>query len=86
MVDQIYRILKVPPEKRFYFMEAIGNTSGASTPILLAEAWRQGLIRPSMRILLAAFGNGLSWGITVIEWPAAVAAPVQGPVEPEELD
>lgn len=82
MVDQIYRVLKVPPEKRFYCMETLGNVSGASTPILLAEAWRQGIVQPGMRILLAAFGNGLSWGVTVIEWPANAGAPVQGSIEP----
>lgn len=84
MVDQIYRALKVPPEKRFYFMEMIGNVSGASTPILLAEAWRQGLVRPGMRILLSAFGNGLSWGVTVIEWPEGVGPAVRGALEPGE--
>lgn len=82
MVDQIYRVLKVPPEKRFYFIEEIGNTSGASVAILLAEAWRQGVVRPGMRILLAAFGNGLSWGVTVIEWSAKAGSAVQGMVEP----
>ena len=82
MVDQIYRALKVPLEKRFYFMETIGNISGASTPILLAEAWRQGLVRAGEHVLLAAFGNGLSWGVTVIEWPEDVGSAVQGPIEP----
>lgn len=86
MVDQIYRTLKVPPEKRFYFSELIGNVSGASTPVLLAEAWRQGALRPGMRILLAAFGNGLSWGVTIIEWPPDAGPPVQGPLEPGDED
>jgi 3-oxoacyl-[acyl-carrier-protein] synthase-3 len=81
MVDQIYRVLKVPPEKRFYTLEKLGNTSGASTAILLAEAQRQGVVRPGMRILLAAFGNGLSWGITAFEWAAHAERPVQAPVE-----
>lgn len=81
MVDQIYRVLKVPPEKRFYWMEELGNTSGASTAILLAEAARQGRLQPGMRVLLAAFGNGLSWGVTAFEWDER-AAVVQAPIEP----
>lgn len=84
MVDLIYRALKVPSEKRFYFMEMVGNVSGPSTPMVLAEAWRQGLIRPGTRTLLAAFGVGLSWGIVVIEWPEDVGPAVQAPVEPGE--
>jgi len=81
MVDQIYRVLKVPPEKRFYWMEELGNTSGTSTAILLAEAARQGRLQPGMRVLLAAFGNGLSWGVTAFEWNER-AAVVEAPIEP----
>ena len=84
MVDMIYRALEVPLEKRFYFMESVGNVSGASTPMVLAEAWRQGRIRPGTRTLLAAFGVGLSWGVAVIEWPEDVGPAVIGPVEPGE--
>jgi len=81
MVDMIYKSLKVPPEKRFYFMENVGNASGASSPMLLAEAWRQGLIKPGSRTLLAAFGVGLSWGVMAIRWPAEVAPSRMEPVD-----
>jgi 3-oxoacyl-[acyl-carrier-protein] synthase-3 len=73
MVDMIYKTLKVPPEKRFYFMDHVGNASGASSPMLLAEAWRQGRIRPGGTTLLAAFGVGLSWGVMAVRWPADLA-------------
>ncbi len=81
MVQQIYRALEVPAEKQFLFMEKIGNLSGPSTPAVLAEAWRQGKLRPGSRTLLAAFGVGLSWGVVLIEWPRKIAPAVQGPVE-----
>ena len=81
MVDLIYRSLDVPKEKRFYFMEMIGNISGPSVAAVLAEAWRQGRIRPGSKILLAAFGVGLSWGVTVIHWPGTVGPAVQDSVE-----
>lgn len=84
MVNLIYRALEVPPQKRFLFMEMIGNLSGPSTPAVLAEAWRNGLVRPGTRTLLASFGVGLSWGVTVIEWPEDVGPAVQGSVEPGE--
>jgi 3-oxoacyl-[acyl-carrier-protein] synthase-3 len=84
MIDQIYRALEIPPEKRFYFMEMVGNVSGASTPLVLAEAWRQGRIRPGSSTLLAAFGVGLSWGVTVMTWPQDLRPPVQADIEPGE--
>jgi 3-oxoacyl-[acyl-carrier-protein] synthase III len=68
MVDTIYRALGVPPEKTFYFMEQVGNVAGASSPLLLAEALRQGQIRPGDKVVVVGFGNGLSWGAVAIEW------------------
>jgi len=81
MVDMIYKTLKVPMDKRFYFMEKVGNASGASSPMLLAEAWRQGLIRPGGRTLLAAFGVGLSWGVMAVKWPSTLAPSCQEDVD-----
>jgi 3-oxoacyl-[acyl-carrier-protein] synthase III len=45
-----------------------GNTSAASIPIALATALEDERIRPGDRVLLAAFGGGLTWGATVLEW------------------
>jgi 3-oxoacyl-[acyl-carrier-protein] synthase III len=84
MVDLIYKSLKVPEEKRFYFMEEVGNTSGASSPMLLAEAWRQGRVKPDSRTLICSFGVGLSWGVVVIDWQNDLPRAVQGSVEPGE--
>ncbi|NTW69011.1 MAG: ketoacyl-ACP synthase III [Chlorobiaceae bacterium] len=81
MVDLIYRALSVPPEKRFYYMEEVGNSSGASLPSLLAEAWREGVIKPGSRTLLCAFGGGLSWGVVVVKWPDDADAAVPGVVD-----
>jgi 3-oxoacyl-[acyl-carrier-protein] synthase III len=47
-----------------------GNTSAASIPIALATALEEERIRPGDRVLLAAFGGGLTWGATVLEWEA----------------
>ena len=84
MIDLIYKALDVPPEKRFYFIETVGNTSGASSPMALAEAWRQSRLKPGTRTLLAAFGVGLSWGITIVEWPNKMKPAVSGSTEPGE--
>jgi 3-oxoacyl-[acyl-carrier-protein] synthase-3 len=84
MVDLIYKSLKVPEEKRFYFIEEVGNASGASSPMLLAEAWRQGRVKPGSRTLVASFGVGLSWGIAVLEWPDDLQPAVQASVEMDD--
>ena len=62
MLDQIYGALAVAPEARFFFMEKLGNLSAASSPVLLAEALRLGKLDGGGRLLLSAFGVGLTWG------------------------
>lgn len=81
MVDLLYKNLNVPPEKRYYYLEHVGNSSGASLPALLAQAWREGVVRPGSRTLLCAFGGGLSWGAFSVRWPATAAAAVPGEVD-----
>ena len=45
-----------------------GNTSSASVPIALAEARNKGLIKNGDKLVLVAFGAGLTWGSTLLEW------------------
>jgi len=54
----------------------LGNTSAATIPLALAQAKRSGHLREGSRVLLGAFGAGLSWGATVIEWGGAVSVGV----------
>jgi 3-oxoacyl-[acyl-carrier-protein] synthase-3 len=54
----------------------LGNTSAATIPLALAQARRAGQLRAGSRVLLGAFGAGLSWGATVIEWGGAVSVGV----------
>lgn len=54
----------------------LGNTSAATIPLALAQAKRTGHLREGARVLLGAFGAGLSWGATVIEWGGAVSVGV----------
>jgi 3-oxoacyl-[acyl-carrier-protein] synthase III len=52
----------------------LGNTSAATIPLALAQAKSAGRLRPGARVLLGAFGAGVSWGAAVIEWGGAVSA------------
>ncbi len=45
-----------------------GNTTAASIPIALTEAWEQGKIKSGDTVVLAAFGSGFTWGSVVIKW------------------
>jgi 3-oxoacyl-[acyl-carrier-protein] synthase III len=81
MVDMLYKSLSVPVDKQFSFLENVGNSSGASLPTLLAEAWRLGKIKPGSRTLMCSFGGGLSWGAVSMRWPADADAAVPGEVD-----
>ncbi len=52
----------------FVNLQKYGNTSAASVAIALDEAVRAGKIERGDKILLVAFGAGLTWGATVLEW------------------
>jgi 3-oxoacyl-[acyl-carrier-protein] synthase III len=45
-----------------------GNTSAASIPLALAEAERDERLPDGATVLIAAFGGGLTWGATVVQW------------------
>ncbi len=45
-----------------------GNTTAASIPIALTEAWEQGRIKEGDLVVLAAFGSGFTWGSAIIKW------------------
>ena len=45
-----------------------GNTTAASIPIAMSEAWAEDKIKQDDRVLLAAFGSGFTWGSALIHW------------------
>lgn len=60
--------MKVPDEKVFNNIHKYGNTTAASIPIALSEAWETGKIKEGDLVVLAAFGSGFTWGSAVIKW------------------
>jgi 3-oxoacyl-[acyl-carrier-protein] synthase-3 len=50
-------------------IDLIGNTAAASVPLALATASDSGELRVGQRVLLGAFGGGLTWGSTLLRWP-----------------
>jgi 3-oxoacyl-[acyl-carrier-protein] synthase-3 len=49
-------------------IQRYGNTTAASVPIALCEAWEKGLIKEGDLICLAAFGSGFTWGSALLYW------------------
>lgn len=62
IIMQLARKLKIPSEKCPISIDRYGNTSAAALPLTLCDAWA-GLEPQVLRLLLAGFGVGLSWGI-----------------------
>ena len=52
----------------FSNIQKYGNTTAASIPIALTEAWEQGKIKSGDIVVLAAFGSGFTWGSVIIKW------------------
>ncbi|MFI5129237.1 MAG: 3-oxoacyl-ACP synthase III family protein, partial [Chitinophagales bacterium] len=49
-------------------IQKYGNTTAASVPIALCEAWEEGKVKEGDLICLAAFGSGFTWGSALLRW------------------
>jgi len=65
--NTIRKMLKVAPEKVPYSIREYGNTSGASVPLTMVSQLREQLTKSRVKLLLSAFGVGLSWGSVLLE-------------------
>jgi 3-oxoacyl-[acyl-carrier-protein] synthase-3 len=49
-------------------IQKFGNTTAASIPIALTQAWEEGRIKKGDTVVLAAFGSGFTWASAIIKW------------------
>ena len=68
IIDHASRRLGIPDERVFANVDRYGNTSAASIPVCLDEAYRAGRIAAGDIVLMVGFGGGLAWGSCVMEW------------------
>lgn len=68
ILDYVAKKLKIDGNKFYTNLDKTGNTSSASVPLALNEIYEKGLLNEGDKILLVAFGGGLSYGATLIEW------------------
>ncbi|MFI1364178.1 beta-ketoacyl-ACP synthase III [Streptomyces griseochromogenes] len=69
ILDAVSDRLGIPAERQLSNIARVGNTGAASIPLLLAEATAGGRLAAGHRVLLTAFGGGLSWGAATVVWP-----------------
>ena len=60
--------LKLADDKVYNNIQKFGNTTAASVPIALCEAWEAGKIKEGDLVCLAAFGSGFTWAGALIRW------------------
>ena len=60
--------LGLPDERVFNNIMYYGNTTAATIPIALSEAWEQGRLKEGDLVCLAAFGSGFSWASALLNW------------------
>jgi 3-oxoacyl-[acyl-carrier-protein] synthase-3 len=60
--------LKLTDDQVYNNIMRYGNTTAASIPIAMSEAWAEGKIKENDLICLAAFGSGFTWASALIRW------------------
>ncbi len=64
----VQKTLGLSDDKVFNNIQKYGNTTAASIPIALSEAWEMGKVKSGDLLCLAAFGSGFTWGSALIRW------------------
>ncbi|GAA4042155.1 beta-ketoacyl-ACP synthase III [Flavobacterium chungnamense] len=64
----IQQKFKLTDDQVFNNIQKYGNTTAASIPIALTEAWELGKIKDGDTVVLAAFGSGFTWASAIIKW------------------
>ncbi len=66
--EYVRQQMGLPEEKVMNNIQKYGNTTAASIPIALCEAWETGRVKDGDLVCLAAFGSGFTWGSALIRW------------------
>ena len=68
IIDYATKKLGFPKEKVVVNVDRFGNTSSGSIPLALADAEKDGMLKPGTLVLMTGMGAGLTWGSALIEW------------------
>ena len=64
----VQKKLRLRDDQVYNNIQDYGNTTAASIPIALCEAWEKGMIKEGDLVCLAAFGSGFTWASALIRW------------------
>ncbi len=73
IIEAVAQKLGIPADRAFVNVQRYGNMSAATVPVALVEALEEGRIAPGMRLLLPAFGAGLTWCSHLARWGGRTA-------------
>jgi 3-oxoacyl-[acyl-carrier-protein] synthase-3 len=68
IIEAVGEQLGLRPEQVAVNIDRVANTSSASIPLALADAEREGRLRPGALVGMAAFGAGFVWGAGIVGW------------------
>ncbi|GAB4403070.1 MAG: ketoacyl-ACP synthase III [Bacteroidia bacterium] len=66
--EAVRQVLGLPEARVHNNIQKYGNTTAASIPIALNEAWELGKVKDGDLVCLAAFGSGFTWGAALMRW------------------
>ncbi|MDR2726721.1 MAG: ketoacyl-ACP synthase III [Deltaproteobacteria bacterium] len=68
IIEAVSDRMGVDPAKVFVNIQTMGNTSSASIPLAMNDAWANGALRPGMRVLFVTFGGGFTWAASLMRF------------------
>ncbi|MGE0697625.1 MAG: beta-ketoacyl-ACP synthase III [Hyphomicrobiaceae bacterium] len=68
ILDGIARKLGIPPSKIMMTLASHGNTSAASIPLALNQAFEEHRVEEGSLVLMEAMGGGFTWGAVLVRW------------------
>lgn len=76
MLVHLAKRMGIPKQKLPLILEHYGNTSSASIPLAVTHALRQSLEKRTLKLVMAGFGSGFSWGACAVEMGPIAAPPL----------
>jgi len=68
IIDAVAKKIGLRPDQVMLNIEKYGNTTAATIPLAMSEAYQQGLMQKGDWIVIAAFGAGFTWGSLLLKW------------------
>ncbi len=68
IIDGAVKRLKIDYDKVMININKYGNTTAATIPLALSEAYEQGKLDTGDLVVFATFGGGFTWGSTLLRW------------------